>query len=178
MMKTYTALLRGINVGGGNKVPMADLRKLAEGLGWHGVKSYIASGNLVFVADGAPEALAETLRAAMTDQMGIEVPILVLPAADIRAALAACPWPDAQGNRVHVNFLFGEAALDAALYQALKTSDKEIIMQPGRAWIHTPNGFGASKLAIKLKKVITGSDMTARNLNTLRKLAVMVDAGQ
>lgn len=175
-MDDWVALLRGVNVGGGNKVPMAQLRDLATGLGWQGVRTYIASGNLVFRADGTADDLAAMLRTGMAAQMGVSVPILLLPGADIQAALAACPFQPDKGSHVHVFFLFGPPTLDTALRDALIAPTETLIVEDSRVWLHAPEGIGRSKLAEKLHKVITGTNMTARNLSTLRALVGMLEA--
>lgn len=171
--ETWVALLRGVNVGGGNKVPMADLVRLCQGLGWHDVKTYIASGNLVFRAKGNADDLAQRLRNAMAGRMGVDVPVLVLPAAVVAGALADCPFNPGQGNRCHVFFLWDTPRIDRELYAALRLDSEELVVDGRRAWLHTPDGFGNSKLAEKLGKVIGGTEMTGRNLNTLRKLVGM-----
>jgi uncharacterized protein (DUF1697 family) len=174
-MQDWVALLRGVNVGGGNKVPMAELRRLAEGLGWTGVRTYVASGNLVFRAGGEAGALAEALRGAMKDGIGVDVPVVVLPGDAVRAALAACPFSPDAGKHVHVLFLFGPVTVDAALLGSLKLPSETLVMEDTRAWLHTPEGFGTSKLAAKMDRVIRGGPMTGRNLNTLRALVEMLD---
>ncbi|WP_420858189.1 DUF1697 domain-containing protein [Marivivens marinus] len=173
-MTAFVALLRGVNVGGGNKVPMADLRDLCAGLGWTGVRTYIASGNLVFAAKGDPATLAEDLRRAMVARMGVDVPIMVLPGAALHQVLDDCPIAPAAGNQLHGAFLWADPHFDDALYAQLRTPTEEIRLQGRVAWVHTPDGFGRSKLAEKLPKVL-GVDFTARNLNTIRKLVEMLD---
>ncbi len=169
----WVALLRGINVGGGNKVPMAELRTLCAGLGWRDVKSYIASGNLVFSADDTAHDLADNLRAAMSEQMGVDVPVLVLPAETVSRALSECPFAPERGNLCHVFFLWNTPVVDWDAYAAHRIPSEELRVEGQVAWLHTPEGFGRSKLAEKLPKVITGTEMTARNLNTIRKLVEM-----
>lgn len=173
----WVALLRGVNVGGGNKVPMAELRRLAEGIGFRDVRSYIASGNLVFRSEGAGPALAARLRQAMVAEMGVDVPILVLSAAAIRDALAACPFRPEQGAHVHVVFLWSPPVVDFALRDALIAPGESLVVEDGRAWLHAPGGIGRSKLAERLHRVLTGTQMTARNLTTLTTLARMLDQG-
>lgn len=172
--QVFVALLRGVNVGGGNKVPMAELRALAEGFGWGAVRSYIASGNLVFAAPGPADAMAAELRAGMAGQMGVDVPVLVLPGRAVQDALAQCPFDPVEGKHVHGFFLWSPAAIDAALYETLKAPDEELRLIGQVAWLHAPSGIGRSALAEKIGRVIGGTDMTARNLNTLRKLGAMV----
>lgn len=169
----WIALLRGVNVGGGNKVPMADLRKLCGALGWRDVKSYIASGNLVFNAEGTAGELSRNLRAAMVTQMGVNVPILILPAATVAKALEDCPFNPEKGQTCHVLFFWDAPDLDWDAYAALRVSGEDLRVDDRRAWLHTPEGFGNSKLAGKLHVVISGTEMTARNLNTIRKLVEM-----
>lgn len=168
----WVALLRGVNVGGGNKVAMADLRGLAEGLGWRNVRSYIASGNLVFEAGAGDHA--EDLRAVMVENMGVDVPVLILPAAQLRGALEACPW-DAAGNLVHVFFCWDKPKVDIALCDELIAADEEMRVDGPLVWLHAPSGVGRSKLMAKIGRVLSVQH-TARNLNTLRKLADMVQA--
>jgi len=172
-MGRWVALLRGVNVGGGNKVPMADLRRLAEGLGWLRVETLIASGNLVFDAEGEAEGLAAALRAAMVAGMGVDVAVLVIAGDDLRARLAGCPFDPEEGKHVHGFLLFGPARLDEAALSLWRAPSEALVMEGLTVWLHAPLGIGRSKLAEKLHKVVVGADMTARNLNTLRKLALM-----
>jgi uncharacterized protein (DUF1697 family) len=176
-MESWVALLRGVNVGGAHALAMADLRKAATGLGWRDVRSYIASGNLVFRADGTAAALAAALQAALRAATGLEVAVVVLPAADLRAALAECPFPDAEGCHLHVFFLWSEGCLVPERLQALRAPGEALEMTRRRLWLHTPNGIGRSKLGAGLGRVVTGTEMTGRNLNTLRKLVEMLDEG-
>ena len=157
-------------MGGGNKVPMAKLRALAEGLGWRDVKSYIASGNLVFRADGTADGLAADLRQEMVGQMGVDVTVLVLSADQLGAALAECPFTPEKGNLCHAFFLWSAPTVDWTAYETHRRPSEELAVIGQVAFLHTPEGFGQSKLAEKLGKVIAGTDMTGRNLNTLRKL--------
>ncbi len=174
-MVKWVALLRGVNVGGGNRVPMAELRRLCEGLGWTGLRSYIASGNLVFTAEGRAEELAAALRVAMADGMGVDVPVLVLPGEAVRQAAADCPFDPEDGRRVHAFFLMGEVRVDRDLFDSLKATGDALELTPGVAWLHTPGGFGTSKVADRLGRILAGADFTGRNLNTVRKLVEMLD---
>lgn len=176
-MTHWVALLRGVNVGGHNKVPMADLRALAGRLGWHDVRSYIASGNLVFQAEGDAEDLAESLRAAMVAQIGVDVPVLVLPGPAIHAAVADCPFQPEKGSHVHAFFLWSAPVVDAPLLTLLRAPSEALIVRGGIAWLHAPEGVGRSKLAEKIGKVIGSTEMTGRNLNTVVRLAQMLEAG-
>ncbi|MFY9342597.1 MAG: DUF1697 domain-containing protein, partial [Planctomycetota bacterium] len=85
------ALLRGINVGGRNKLPMADLRRIALQCGWTDVATFIQSGNLLFTAAIDQIAAAKTLERAIAEDLGFAVPVVVRQLAALRADLAACP---------------------------------------------------------------------------------------
>ena len=170
MSDKWVVLLRGVNVGGANKIPMAELRTLAEGLGWRQVKSYIASGNLVFQANAGD--LAAQLRSAMIAQMGVDVAVCVLPAQEILDAEGACPW-DVKGNLVHAFFCMETPVLDEMLRDTLIAEDEELVVQGKRVWLFAPSGVARSKLMAKMERVL-GVQATARNLNTVRKLAQMV----
>ena len=173
-MTQWVALLRGMNLGG-NRMPMADLRALCEGLGWCDVRSYIASGNLVFRATGTGAGLAQALRAAMR-AAGLDVPVLVLDAPAFRAMLAHCPFPGAAGTAVHGVICWQDPVIDRARLSALIADTETLTVQGRTVWLHTPGGFGTSALAGKLAQVVTGTETTARNLNTLRALAEMLDS--
>lgn len=177
-MGRWVALLRGVNVGGANRVPMAELRALAEGLGWGRVETLIASGNLVFDAEG--EGLAEALRGAMAARMGVDVAVLVLAGADLAARVAACPFDPLAGKEVHGFFLFGPARIDGEELARWKAPRETVAMDGPTVWLHAPDGIGRSKLAERLHKVVVAAGpvpgpvpMTARNLNTLRTLVEM-----
>lgn len=172
----YVALLRGVNVGGGNKVPMAALRKLAEGLGWGNVRSYLASGNLVFEADGGTQDLASDLRGAMAAGLGVDVPVCVLTAEALRDSLTRCPFVPDDPRQVHVGYLFGPGTLDQALFDTHRADGDGLVVDEKLAWLYTPGGFGRSKLASRFDRLV-GRDMTARNLRTVRALCEMLDAG-
>lgn len=173
-MDRWIALLRGINVGGHNKVPMPALRKLAEGLGWQGVKSYIASGNLVFEAP--EEDHAARLRAAMREEMGVEVAVLVLSASELREALEQCPWDPEDGRHAHLFFCFGDPEVDEERLDQLRKESEELVAVERTVYLLAPEGIGRSKLVERLGSVVRGTEVTGRNLRTVRTLAEMLAA--
>ncbi len=179
---TYAALLRGINVGGSRKVPMAELRAVLEGLGHGGVQTYLQSGNAVFSsARQDPAALARELEAAIEAHFGFRVPCLVLDGAYLRAVAEACPFPAAEleGRQLHATFCSEQpgperfAALDAAAYlpEEYRVGDRVV-------YLYAPNGLGRSKLAEALARpaVVKGIDATTRNWNTVAKLVELTRA--
>src|SRR5690242_7628158 len=91
----FIALLRGINVSGHNKVPMAELRSLCADLGWRDVQSYIQSGNLVFQANAKPARLEAELEQAIERQFGLSIAVIVRAAASWPAYVEGNPYPEA-----------------------------------------------------------------------------------
>lgn len=174
-MIRHVALLRGINVAGANKVPMAELRRLAGELGWNDVATYIASGNLVFGADRAGDH-AERLRAALVAALGVDVACLVLEAEDYRAVLDACPFDPEDPKRVHVFFAFGRPEIDAEALDRFRAPSERLVAGPGALYLDAPDGIGRSRLVERLDRVVPGVALTGRNLRTARKLGEMLDA--
>ncbi len=168
MQTTWIALLRGINVGGSNRLPMADLRELCTGLGWQNVKTYIASGNVVFQADGAAEALASRLHQSLP----FDVATLVLGAEDLANRVSHCPFPRTLGKLVHGFFCLDAPDVDQDAL-AHYTTTEQIAVHGHTVWFYAPDGFGRSKLAENFHRVVTGTTYTARNLNTIHKLVDM-----
>lgn len=171
-MTTFVALLRAVNVGG-RKVPMADLRKVAEGLGFSEVETYIQSGNLVFAGKGAAAAVEAKLEAAIAAEFGIEVPVIARTAEQWRAYLKVPEaFADAEPNRLLLGLAKNAPRKDAAKALAEKAKGGERVEVVGDAvWFHYPEGVGRSKLTPALIDRAVGSPLTARNLNTVRKLA-------
>ncbi|MFD8953476.1 DUF1697 domain-containing protein [Streptomyces xanthophaeus] len=174
--KKYAALLRGINVGGNKKVPMAELRSVLEGLGHGEVQTYLQSGNAVFSSAAAdPTALARELEAAIEDHFGFRVPCLVVDGEYLSAVARACPFPAAEleGKQLHATFFSQQpgaerfAALDAAAFlpEEYRVGDRVL-------YLYAPDGLGRSKLGEALARpaVVKGIDVTTRNWNTVVKL--------
>lgn len=172
-MQKWVAFLRGINVGGHRKVPMADLRRcVGDRLGAADVRSYIASGNLVFRADGSADGLSAALGGVIQAQFGLEVPVRVLSEADMRGILKSCPFPLDAGKAVHGFLCFGTPRLDQKAIAQFKAPGEDLRVTGETVWLSAPDGIGRSKLAARLD---FGVPATARNLNTLRAMVAMLD---
>ncbi|MFD7326624.1 DUF1697 domain-containing protein [Streptomyces sp. NPDC059875] len=181
MSKTYAALLRGINVGGHRKVPMAELRSLLEGLGHHHVRTYLQSGNAVFTTDAddlSEDEVTAGLEDAIEKHFGFRVDCLVRDAEYLAAVADACPFPAAEleGKQVHVTY-FSEpvgperfAALDQAAFlpEEFRLGDRAL-------YLYAPEGLGRSKLGEALSRpaLFKGIVATSRNWNTVVKLVEM-----
>ena len=171
MSHTYVVFLRGINVGGAGKLPMADLRALCERAGLAKVRTYIQSGNVICESSVDETALLETLDAALTKRIGKRVPVAVRTADELATVVADNPFPDAEPTKVGVLFLMKPVG-KGFLAGVSTTTDDELRLGKREVYIHYPNGMGQTKL--KLPK--EAAEGTVRNLNTVRKLAEMAGA--
>jgi uncharacterized protein (DUF1697 family) len=164
----HVALLRAVNVGGTGKLPMATLKALVEDSGFTGVRTYIASGNVVFDARGADEpTIKRVIEDRLEPVMGKRVAVLVRSAEEMAAVLAVNPFPDAPGNRVIATFLDAAAPADALDMVRHRTSE-DIRLGTREIWIRYGDGMADSKLVIPAAAAGTG-----RNVNTVAKLAAM-----
>ncbi len=174
-MTTWIALLRGVNVGGHRKLPMAELRDLASGLGLESPRTYIQSGNLVFTAAAQdPDALGEKIAAAIEVLFGFSAPVWVLSREELGAAMAANPFPDAEPNRLHLWFLTAPAAPDPAAIDAHAAPDERWALVGRVLYLHAPSGIGRSKLAAGMERLL-GVEATARNWRTMTAVAGLAE---
>lgn len=176
-MTIYIALLRGINVGGKNKLLMKDLMGLLENLGCQQVKTYIQSGNAVFQhSSEKPVELSQRISAAIKEGYGFEPSVLLLQKEELERAIAHNPFPEAvaEAKTLHLYFLSAPPPEpDLAGLEALKTSSENFVLKEGVFYLHAPDGIGRSRLAAKAEKLI-GVAGTARNWRTVCKLVEMV----
>ena len=187
-MPTHIALLRGINVGGRNRVAMADLREVVLGLGYTDVATSIQSGNVVFTSEEADTAtIAAALERAIAKHLGVQPKVIVLTRAELAQVVADNPFPDEPNPRwVHAIFRSGplppdELAAVAAAQQRARDegSDDEARVVGTTLFLHTPGGLGRSELAAQLTR-LGGSRTaeaagTARNWATVNKLLALCD---
>ncbi len=177
-MATYVALLRGVNVGGHAKVAMADLRAVAKDLGLADPRSLLQSGNLVFRDAGraAPE-LEDLLEGAVAERLGLDTVFFVRGPEELAEVVADNPFPDEASRdsaRLVVHFL--RAAADAERVEALRAaiSGREVVRARGRhLYAFYPDGQGRSRLTNTVIEKTLGTRATARNWNTVIKLAAL-----
>jgi uncharacterized protein (DUF1697 family) len=177
-MHKFVALLRAVNVGGTAKAPSAALRAAAEGIGLQSVQTVLQTGNLVFRADAAPEALEARLEKAFRDDLGLKTEVMVRTAAEWAAIVAANPFPgEAKGDPSHLLVMVMKREPVAEGVKALQAHPgPERIEARGRElYIVYPEGIGRSKLngAAGWRKL--GCLGTGRNWNTVEKLAGLLD---
>ena len=180
-MHTYAALLRAVNVGGTGKLPMADLRKLLEKLGFRNIATYIQSGNAVFDAAGTATQVSEKLAAGLQKLAGAPVEVMIRTHQELARIIAENPFAAeaaADGARVHVVFLAGPASKGA-----MEGLDRIVAQYPARrdrfqvagatVYLHLPDGAGESKFTGKMMDRALGVKATVRNWNTVLKLHAM-----
>jgi uncharacterized protein (DUF1697 family) len=177
--QTFVALLRGINVGKANRIPMADLRALLQGLGYTDVTTLLNSGNAVFRAGkGTAARHASDIAAAITSQMQLNVPVIVKSAQELNAVASANPWastaPDP--SRLLVAFAQDKQALGSLdAIRKLVVAPEEFVIGPHAAYLHCVSGILESK-AGKALLGKAGQTVTTRNWATVLKLQAL--AGQ
>jgi uncharacterized protein (DUF1697 family) len=174
-MTTWIALLRGINVGGNRRVPMADLRAALEAIGLEDVRTYIVSGNVVFRSRRSDSAaLTREIEAAIEARFGFAVAVVLRTAAEARAVLDGDPLPEGSAaDPAHRYAIFLSADPEPARLAAIDPAAVEPdVFVAGDRVIHAwyRNGLQASKLAGQLTDRGLGVTATARNWNTVRKL--------
>jgi uncharacterized protein (DUF1697 family) len=164
-LDTFIALLRGINVGGYNKIPMPELRSLCADLDWENVQSYIQSGNLVFKAGATVASLEAELERAIDRWFGLSISVIVRAAADWPAYINGNPYPEASQKEPNLVMLAlskappKEDAVEGLREHAL--SGERIVQVSDGLWIHYAGGVGRSKLSPTLLDRLVGSPVTA-----------------
>lgn len=166
-MKTYVALLRAVNVGGTGKLPMADLKRICIECGFANVETYIASGNVVLDSGKTERQVKSALEAALSIYAGKPAGVMVRTTAEMEEVLTGNPFPETAPNRTVAAFLEGPP--DARTMQSVSgLTDERIAL--GRREIYIAYGAGMGQSKLKLPAAAAG---TARNMNTVAKLAMM-----
>ncbi|MFG2546072.1 DUF1697 domain-containing protein [Streptomyces sp. NPDC048594] len=179
MTTMYAALLRGVNVGGARKLPMADLRALLTDLGHDAVRTYLQSGQAVFAAaHGDEESLAAELAGAIEKRFGFAVDVIVRDHAYLKAVAEACPFPAAELEAKQVHVTYFSAPVEAERFAPVDAPaflPEEFRLGDRALYLYAPDGLGRSKLAEALARprVTKGVVATTRNWNTVVKLVEM-----
>lgn len=181
MPRTHLALLRGINLGAANKVPMAELRSMATRLGWGDVDTHVNSGNLVFSSTGELGDLEEALAAELAAYLGKRIEVLVVTAQEWIDAVEQCPYAPTEDKFVHVQVhrrpVPGEV-VTAISEEAAQADDGTEVTARGRwLYLHTPYGLSKSAVFTRAPKLVPADDPgTARNLSSSKKIADLLRA--
>lgn len=174
-MTTYVALLRGVNLGARNKVSMADLRTPFESLGAEDVQTYVQSGNVVFKSRVRSAArLAGDIERLIDRELGLEISVMVRTRRQLAEIVAGNPFEasEADGTKLHVTFLAKAPKRSRALALEPESFEPDAFQVHGReVYVHTPQGYGKSKLSNAYFEKQFGVAGTTRNWNTVTKLA-------
>jgi uncharacterized protein (DUF1697 family) len=181
---THVALLRGINVGGHNRVPMPELRTLMAGLGHADVATYIQSGNAVFTSkEKDTTKLADQLEQAIADQLSVNCGVVVITKDELQRVIDDNPFPGEDNPKaLHAVFRRAELTADeqakvaqAAEKAKAKGCQDEAVIVGRTMFLHTPDGLGRSELSAQLARTAASKTGTARNWATVHKLRSMLD---
>lgn len=173
-MSIKIALLRGVNVGGKNKLPMKALAAALEKTGCENVRTYIQSGNIVFRG----RADAEEISKAIKKSFGLDIPAHIMTKATFQKIIDNCPYQKAANKApklVHLCFLAGNPAAGASdQFNEIKTAAEEFAFGKGVLYLHTPNGFLESKIAARADRILKIQN-TSRNWSTVMKIRDLAD---
>lgn len=180
-MTGTVALLRGVNVGGARRLAMTDLVAVATAVGLHDPVTVLQSGNLVVADDlNARPDLAARLEAGLRDRLDLSTQVIVRSASALRALIAHNPFPDqaaVNGSRLQVHFLSQTAADGAAeALQSRCAAPEAMVARASELFVWSPDGVSRSRLTATQVDRLTGAVSTARNWNTLLKIAAALPA--
>jgi uncharacterized protein (DUF1697 family) len=178
-MTTWIALLRGINVGGANKLAMKDLRDLVAACGHTGVSTYIQSGNVVLTsARSDRSALAAEISTGIERAHGLAVTVVLRTPEELRAALAANPFTaESDASRVTITFLSDvPSAGDISRLEPDRFLPDRFEVLGAELYAYYQNGAGRSKMTLDYFEKRLRVRGTARNLNTVAKLIQLAGA--
>jgi uncharacterized protein (DUF1697 family) len=161
-----------VNVSGTGKLPMAELRAMGEACGFSNVRTFIASGNLLLESDLGEAQVEAAVERRLSAFFGKHVPVFVRSAAEMRTIADTNPFPDERGSRNMVFFLAGPPPAD--LLSRVRGQQGERIAIGDREYsVAYGEGIGTSKLVLP-----NPAGQTARNRNTVEKLAAMLEGGK
>ncbi|WP_178990630.1 DUF1697 domain-containing protein [Winogradskyella schleiferi] len=174
-MKTYIALLRGINVGGHKKVPMAELRELLEKSGFENVKTYIQSGNVIFQSsENEVNALEDKIKTLILDYFGFEVPVLVRTRQELLTIFNNCPFSEAKKVESYFIMLSKMPQKEVTKEASQKTyPDDEYAIINACIYLFCAKGYGRAKFNLGYFENKLNVNATARNYKTMVKLLAL-----
>lgn len=176
-MTTYVALLRGVNVGGHNRLAMADLRALLADLGHGDPRTYVQSGNAVFSSDRTDD-IGRELAQRLSADLDVTATVMIRTADELTAVAAANPYSepaDADPTKVHVAFLSAEPA-DPSVFDVEPDdyAPEELTAGDRVLYLHLPDGIGRSRLAEDVSRRTSGVAVTVRNWRTVARLLDLI----
>jgi uncharacterized protein (DUF1697 family) len=175
-MATYIALLRGVNVGGRNKLPMKEWTDILKGFGAEEIKTYIQSGNAVFRHRALrPAEFSRKVASAIEKRHGFAPHVLLLKSAEMKKAIDANPYAKAESNPHSLHVYFLDAAPktpDLESLENIRLKNERFALKNQFFYLLAPDGIGRSKLAARVEKAL-GVAATARNWRTVSKVMEM-----
>jgi uncharacterized protein (DUF1697 family) len=171
-MSRYVVMLRAVNVGG-RKVGMARLRELFVEAGLQDVSSYIQTGNVIFSADRSPADAIAGLERDIEAEFGVPGILILRSGAELAAVVGANPYLDREPDqaKLHVTFLVEAPAADKVAATTVPAGETAEFEVAGRdVYLHTPDGYGRTKLTNSYLERRLGTSGTTRNWRTVLKL--------
>ena len=166
-MTVFVALLRAVNVGGTGKLPMTELKAICEAAGFERVRTYIASGNVVFDSGSSEAQVKAALEQRLQAYAGKPIAVMVRTAAELAAVLECNPFPNCNPSRVLITFL-DTPPVPEALQTVKHQRSEQLFLGKREIYVNYGDGIGTSKLVVPAAKA-----GTARNVNTVRKLLAL-----
>lgn len=167
-MTAFVALLRAVNVAGTGKLAMSDLQKMGEECGFAKVRTFIASGNMLFVSDGNEAAVRDAIASRIEAHFGRPVPVFVRSAEEMEALVRCNPFTDDKPSRVMAHVI-DDAPTAEMLAEARDVGGERMALGPRAVYVSYGEGIGSSRL--KLPAVKAG---TARNMNSVARMAALL----
>lgn len=178
-MSTHLALLRGVNLGSKNKVPMKELRTRLEELGYKDVRTYIQSGNVILESGSATKKVAEGIEKAISDAYGLKISVVMRTRVGLKRVLESNPFLTKRSDLSSLHVMFLADMPSAKALSALdphRSAPDEFKVKGREVYMLFPNGSGRSKLTLDYFERTLGTRATARNWKTVIKLLEMMDA--
>ncbi len=167
-MPAYVALLRAVNLGAGSTIRKEDLVSMFEDAGYDDVRTYIASGNVVFSTRAKPARITAEIERRILEHLGRPGHVHIRTAAEMTSVVMLNPFASENPSRVAALFL-DKAPTASALREVRGAKNEVVRLGTRELYTFYPDGMGQSKLVIPLAR-----QGTARNMNTVARLAEMV----
>lgn len=170
-MKTYIALLRGINVGGHNKIPMAELRDVLSKLGFIDVETYIQTGNIIYKSNESKPVLEQKIYNAIKTHFGFEISTLVKTKNELQHIFDACPFAQTKKESSYFAILSKTPKPELVTEALQKTyENEEFYILNHCIYFYCANGYGKAKFNLNYFEKKLNVNATARNYKTMVKL--------
>ncbi|GAA3869102.1 DUF1697 domain-containing protein [Celeribacter arenosi] len=175
MGQTWIALLRGVNVGGHGKLPMAAFRQSLQSVGYGNVRTYVQSGNAVFESERDAGEISAQITGVLETDFGFSRPVFVMSPDALEMAIAANPFKAAlaEPKSLHLFFCGGAVNFDVHGFAEICDQGEQFDFVKNVFYFYTTNGFGRSKASQKIEKFLQADVVTARNLNSCRNIATL-----